>query len=133
MPRVELTPRLARESRPGGKDTILYDKRLPGFGLRVHPSGRKVWIIQARIEGRSRRIVIARHGEMELAEARRRVRGRVPVALRTALEVFGTQDRAHLSQGPHPAEARQDAAGPYRRTGRGCVVRRGQQEQARCG
>ena len=74
MPRVDLTPRLARETRPGGKDTILFDKTLPGFGLRVHPSGRKVWIVQARIEGRSRRIVIARHSEMELAEARRRAR-----------------------------------------------------------
>ena len=74
MPTVDLTPRLARESRPGGKDTILFDKTLPGFGLRVHPSGRKVWIVQVRIEGRSRRIVIARHGEMELAEARRRAR-----------------------------------------------------------
>ena len=74
MPRVDLTSRLARESRPGTKDTILFDNALPGFGLRIHPSGRKVWIVQARIEGRSRRIVIARHGEMELAEARRRAR-----------------------------------------------------------
>ena len=74
MPTVDLTPRLARESRHGEKDTILFDKALPGFGLRIHPSGRKVWIVQARIEGRSRRIVIARHGEMKLAEARRHAR-----------------------------------------------------------
>lgn len=74
MPTVDLTPRLARESTPGARDTILFDKTLPGFGLRIHRSGRKVWIVQARIEGRSRRIVIARHGEMELAEARRRAR-----------------------------------------------------------
>ncbi|MCY3856086.1 MAG: integrase arm-type DNA-binding domain-containing protein, partial [Rhodospirillales bacterium] len=74
MPRVDLTPRLARESRAGDRETFLFDRSLPGFGLRVHPSGRKVWIVQARIEGRSRRIVIARHGEMELAEARRRAR-----------------------------------------------------------
>ena len=74
MPRVDLTARLARESKPQAKDTILFDKALPGFGLRIHPSGRKVWIVQARIEGRSRRIVIARHGEIELAEARRRAR-----------------------------------------------------------
>ena len=72
MPRVDLTPRRARDSRPGGKDTILFDNALPGFGLRIHSSGRKVWIVQARIEGRSRRIVIARYGKMELAEARRR-------------------------------------------------------------
>ena len=74
MPTVDLTPRLARQSRPGDRDTILFDRKLPGFGLRIHPSGRKVWIVQARIEGRSRRIVIARHGEMELAAARRRAR-----------------------------------------------------------
>ena len=74
MPTVDLTLRLARESRPGHKDTFLFDKTLPGFGLRIHPSGRKVYIVRARIQGRSRRIVIARHGEMELAEARRRAR-----------------------------------------------------------
>ena len=44
------------------------------FGLRIDPSGRKVWIVQARIEGRSRRIVIARFGEMQLAQARRQAR-----------------------------------------------------------
>ena len=74
MSTFDLTPRLARESKSNGKDTILFDRALPGFGLRIHPSGRKVWIVQARIEGRSRRIVVARHGEMGLAQARRRAR-----------------------------------------------------------
>ena len=72
MSTLNLTPRLARESTSNGKDTILFDKALPGFGLRIHPSGRKVRIVQARIEGRSRRIFIARQGEMKLSEARRR-------------------------------------------------------------
>ena len=74
MPVVDLTARLARTSEPAGKDTILFDRKLPGFGIRIHPSGRKVWIVQTRIGGRSRRIVIARHGEMELAMVRRRAR-----------------------------------------------------------
>ena len=74
MPTVDLTAKLARASQPGPKDAILFDKALPGFGLRIHPSGRKVWIVQARIEGRSRRIVIARHDEIDLAQARRRAR-----------------------------------------------------------
>ena len=74
MPRVDLTARLACQSKAGEKDTILFDKGLPGFGLRIHPSGRKVWIVQARIKGRSRRMVIARYGEMSLAKARRRAR-----------------------------------------------------------
>ena len=74
MPTVDLTARLARESKPGAKDAFLFDRALPGFGLRIHPSGRKVWIVQARIEGRSRRIAIAGHGEIKRAEARRRAR-----------------------------------------------------------
>ena len=74
MPRVELTARLACESKAGRKDTILFDRALPGFGLRIHPSGRKVWIVQARIEGRSRRIVIAGYAEMRLVQARRHAR-----------------------------------------------------------
>ena len=133
MSTFDLTPRLARESKYNGKDAILFDKSLTGFGLRIHPSGPKVWIVQARIEGRSRRIVIARYSEVELAEARRRardilariragrepprttsagkkrdadlpgVRPRVFAALRPALEALGTQDGAQLSQVPHPA------------------------------
>ena len=74
MSAFDLTPRLARESASSGRDTIVFDKALPGFGLRIHPSGRKVWIVQARIEGRTRRLRIARHGEMDLAQARRRAR-----------------------------------------------------------
>ena len=74
MPRVDLTARLAHETKPGDRDLFLFDKRLPGFGLRVHRSGAKAWIVQTRIEGKTRRIVVARHGEMELAEARRRAR-----------------------------------------------------------
>ncbi|MCY4440563.1 MAG: integrase arm-type DNA-binding domain-containing protein [Deltaproteobacteria bacterium] len=78
MPTLDLTPRLARQSKPGPRDTFLFDKSLPGFGLRIHPSGRKVWIVQARIEGRSRRTVIARHQGMKFAEARRPTRGLLP-------------------------------------------------------
>ena len=74
MPTVDLTARLAREINASGKDIILFDKALPGFGLRIHPSGRKVWIVQARIEGRSRRVVIARYEAMRLTQARRRAR-----------------------------------------------------------
>ena len=74
MPTVDLTACLARESKASGKDLILFAKSLPGFGLRIHPSGRKVWIVQTRIETRSRCVVIARYGAMRLSQARRRAR-----------------------------------------------------------
>ncbi len=123
MPTVDLTARLARDSRPGARDTILFDRTLPGFGLRIHPSGRKVWIVQARIAGRTRRLRIARHDEMEIAEVRRCAPHMKP----------WPQDRAHLSQGAHPARLRQDAARPHRTRGRRRVVRRRQQRPPRRG
>ena len=117
MPRVDLTARLARQTKAAKKDTILFDKALPGFGLRIHPSGRKVWIVQARIQGRSRRIVIAGYTEMRLAEARRRardllgacavgrfssgrmIRGRGNFVLTTAVPDIGTGNRHPALQG----------------------------------
>ena len=143
MPRVDLTARLARDAKRQDRDTILFDRAQPGFGVRIHPSGRRVWIVQARIEGRSRRIVIAWHGEMEFSEAGRRardmlgriragenpadeigreketpdlaeVRRRVTAALRAALEAIGAKDRTQLHQVPNPARLRQNAARPNR-------------------
>ena len=74
MPTVDLTARLARETKPGDRDVFLFDRALPGFGLRIHRSGAKAWIVQTRIEGKIRRLVIARHVEIELTQARRRAR-----------------------------------------------------------
>ena len=55
------------------KDTIFWDRELPGFGVRVHPSGRKVYIVQARARGRpARRVTVGRHGVISAAEARER-------------------------------------------------------------
>ena len=56
MPAVDLTPCLVRESKAQDRDTFLFDGSLPGFGRCIHPSGRKVWMVQARNEGRSRRL-----------------------------------------------------------------------------
>ena len=47
--------------------------------------------------------------------------------MRSALEAFGTQDRAYIPQGPHPARLRQDAHRPNRSRRRGRVVRHGEQ------
>ena len=31
-----------------GKDAVFWDHDLPGFGVRVYPSGRKVYVVQSR-------------------------------------------------------------------------------------
>ena len=55
-----------------GKDTVVWDRALTGFGVRVYPSGAKVYVVQTRGPEGSRRITVGRHGVIVAAEARRR-------------------------------------------------------------
>ncbi len=48
--------------KAGGADVFLWDDELPGFGLKVTPTGRKVYVLQARIANRVRRFTIGKHG-----------------------------------------------------------------------
>ena len=34
--------------RVDGKDAVFWDRDLPGFGVRVHRSGRKTYVVQTR-------------------------------------------------------------------------------------
>ena len=54
------------------KDVIFWDRDLPGFGVRVYPSGTKAYVVQSRGWGISRRITLGRHGELSTEQARRR-------------------------------------------------------------
>ena len=62
MPTVDLTPYLVREREAQDRDTFLLDRSLPGFGRCNHPSGRKVWTVQAHITERSRRLYLYGRG-----------------------------------------------------------------------
>lgn len=62
----------ARPSAAG--DVFLWDAALPGFGLRVLPSGRRSYLIQYRAKGRTRRLTLGPHGTLTLDQARRRAR-----------------------------------------------------------
>ena len=47
------------------RDTYLWDSELAGFGMKVTPTGKKVYLVQYRIGGRrgqTRRVTIGRHG-----------------------------------------------------------------------
>ncbi len=54
------------------KTTVYWDRALQGFGVRVYPSGSKVYVLQFRAEGRSQRLTIGRHGVNSPSQARRR-------------------------------------------------------------
>ena len=55
----------------GDRDAVFWDDRLPGFGVRVYPSGAKVYVVQTRHRGRSRRATLGRHGVITADQARR--------------------------------------------------------------
>ena len=53
------------------KDTVFWDRDLPGFGIRVYPSGAKVYVVQTRVFGRSKRVAVGRHGKLSADQARK--------------------------------------------------------------
>ena len=57
------------------RDTVFWDRNLTGFGVRVYPSGGKVYIAQARERtGKKlpKRVTIGRHDVLNAEQARRR-------------------------------------------------------------
>ena len=68
----KLTKRLvdAAETRPG--EYFVWDSEIPGFGLRVLPSGRKGYVVQFRAGRRSRRISLGPSTVLTCEQARNR-------------------------------------------------------------
>ena len=54
----------------GERETVYWDSSLSGFGMRVYPSGSKVYLVQTRAGGKSRRLTVGRHGLITAEQAR---------------------------------------------------------------
>lgn len=67
---AKLTKRTADLATTGDKVTVVWDEELRGFGLRVYPNGRKVYVVKCRIKGRQRFITIGQHGPVTADQAR---------------------------------------------------------------
>jgi integrase len=73
--RTRLTRKLIEETCAVGRDTWLWDRDVAGFGVKITPAGRRTYVLQYRIAGRSRRYSIGRHGSPWTVEtARERAR-----------------------------------------------------------
>jgi integrase len=66
----KLTKRIVDGAVAKDSETFVWDGALPGFGLRVHPSGRKTYFVQYRSKGRTRRLAIGTHGVLTPSQAR---------------------------------------------------------------
>lgn len=66
MPRAKLTKTFVDRIAPGATDLIYWDLDLPGFGVRVKPSGVRSYICQYRNRetGESRRMTLGKHGSL---------------------------------------------------------------------
>ena len=77
---------------PGKKDRLIFDRDLPGFGLRVGANGAKTFVVQYSYGGRKRRMPIGAFGVVTPDKARRHAKailglaaaGRDPYAERKA-------------------------------------------------
>jgi integrase len=69
---VKLTQGIVERLKPPTDkvETRVFDDDLPGFGVRLLSSGKRSWIIQYRIKGRSTTSTIGRFGKMSAGTAR---------------------------------------------------------------
>ena len=68
----KLTKKTVDAAKPKEKEYFVWDSGLPGFGLRVFPSGKRSYLVQYRIHGRTRRYTIGLHGPITPDKARTR-------------------------------------------------------------
>ena len=69
---VKLNERIVDGLKADAKAGVVWDRDLPGFGVRVYPSGRKTYVVQTRGPNGSRRVTLGMHGEITARQARRR-------------------------------------------------------------
>ncbi len=96
----KITNRSVAAATPGERDSYLWDSDLPGFGLKVTPTGHKVFLVQYRLggrRGRTRRVTIGKHGAPWTPDKARKA------AKRTLGQVAAGEDPAE-----EKSEARRD-------------------------
>ena len=86
MPKI--TKRTVDALAPAERERVVWDDDIKGFGVRVHPTGRKVYIVKYRHEGRSVKVTIGPHGPVTPAAARARAAEIVTLA-KTGRDVAG--------------------------------------------
>jgi integrase len=73
MPTIHMTKSAVDALKAASKDTVYWDAGLPGFGVKVTPRGRKVFVVLYRIGGagsRLRKYTIGPYGRVTLQMAR---------------------------------------------------------------
>ena len=99
--RQEITKTAVDSLRPKARDGFLWDTEITGFGCKITPAGRKVYILQYRTENQDsrkapKRVTLGKHGDITADKARK-------LATRALLAV---------KEGGDPRRFRQSEANP---------------------
>ena len=89
--KLRLSEENAGRFRPGKAEYTVWDSGIPGFGVRVRPTGSRSFVFHCSADGRSRRFTLGRVGVKSIDEARREC---LEIRLRKATgESFDATDR----------------------------------------
>jgi integrase len=78
---VERIKAFAYPDHSDRRRAVLWDSELPGFGVRVYPTGRKAYVLSYRFRGRARLMALGPTTVLTLAEARERARRKLVEAI----------------------------------------------------
>jgi integrase len=87
MAKLKLTKAAIERISPALDDVVVWDEALPGFGVRVKPSGSRTYIVQYRNRhtGASRRLTLGQHGPLlTFDQAKKHARALLADAMRGA-------------------------------------------------
>ena len=68
---LRISKRSVDALRVESKDAVFWDRDLPGFGVRVHRTGRKTYVVQTRGPRGPKRVTIGLHGDIAAEQARK--------------------------------------------------------------
>ena len=68
---LTITKRTVDALRVESGDAVFWDRTLPGFGIRIYASGRKLYVVQVRGPAGSKRVALGTHGDLAADEARK--------------------------------------------------------------
>ena len=112
---AKLTKRVVDGLRASGRELISWDDELPGFGIRVKPSGAKSWLVQYRNKhGKSKRMTLGRYGVLTPDQARTMARA-------TFVDVAQGADPAKVRRTTRSAVTVAQLCDQYLEAGRGRI------------
>ena len=98
-----ISRRTVEALQAGEREAVYWDSELQGFGIRVYPSGSKVYLVQTRKGGRSRRLTLGRHGLIPVDQARTEA-ARIIADIKAGGEPLPANGAAPADAGPTVAE-----------------------------